>query len=135
MSRFEVTIPQAFVFSFAEQVRQYPLVGMPGISYFRGTINEHIYVNCLLWRDEYGIIQGILNHYPMGNSWERAGNVNVFIDPDHKRQGIGTALVAECVARWGEINADQQRYTPEGAAFAARLMDGAHRGGALNRKE
>jgi len=125
---FEATIPQSLVFSFAGQAGQYPQYGMPGISYFKGVISAKVWVNCLLFRDEHGILLGVLNHYPMTSVWEEAGNVNVFIDPAHKRKGIGTALVAECIARWGQINTAQQRFTPEGAAWAERLvLDGQNR--------
>lgn len=127
------------VFSFASQAEQYPRFGLPGISYFKGVVDPY-YVDCLLWRDDHGVILGILNHYPQSNHWEESGNVNLFIHPDHKRQGIGTALVKECVARWGPIDLDQQDYTPEGAAFFDRLetngiLDGSHRGTAFHRRK
>lgn len=136
--RCEVSIPQLAVYSFRSQVRQYPEYGVPGISYFKGVVSPTVWADCLLMRDEYGVVVGILNHYPVANHWEAKGNVNVFVDPDFKRQGIGTALVRECIARWGPINWEQQRYTPEGAAFTEwfqtnGLLDGAHRGAAFHK--
>ena len=134
--RRKVSIPQEEIYSWASQVWQYPEYGVPGLSYFLGRINRNgstatdflgagQKVDCLLWRDEHGLVIGVLNHYPTDFPLERAGNVNVFIEPSHKRQGIGTALVAEANRRWGPINMDQQRYTPEGAAFAERLDEKA----------
>lgn len=138
MTRCEVTIPQWAIFAFAPQAAQYPQFGVPGVSYYKGVVSPKVWVDCLLWRDQHGVVLGILNHYSVANDWEAVGNVNVFVHPDHKRQGIGTALVAECVARWGPINLEQQKFSPEGAAFFEHLtdavLDGAHRGTAFHRK-
>lgn len=120
-ARRPVSIPQAEVYSFASQAWQYAQFGVPGVSYYRGWLDVRTYVNCLLFRDEHGLLIGVLNHYPIGRPLEKAGNVNIFIHPAHKRQGIGTALVTECIKRWGPINFDQQRYTPEGSAFVQSL--------------
>lgn len=114
--RHRASLPN--VYPWESQAQQYPRRGPEGISYFAGEIPEINYtVDCLLYR-ERGILVGILNHYPADQlPWEKAGNVNVWVHPDYQRRGIGTALVAEAVTRWG-INFDQQRYTEQGAALA-----------------
>lgn len=114
---YVATLPESF--PWTSQAMQYPTLGPAGISYFAGEIPSINYtVDCLLYRDSEGHLLGILNHYPKDQPpWEKAGNVNIWVHPDAKRRGIGTALLAEADRRWS-INLDQQRFTPEGAAFA-----------------
>jgi uncharacterized protein YndB with AHSA1/START domain len=94
------------LFSWEKQAAQYPRTGPPGISYFRSELLDEsgkvlLFVNCLLYRDETGELIGILNHYPTDiPPYEREGNENVWVRPDHRRQGIGTALVTEAFLRW-----------------------------------
>lgn len=115
-------------FSFASQVKQYPELGPKGIDYFAGVLPD-ITVDCLLYRDKSGKVRGILNHYPktvgiLGTGdYEKKGNVNIFIDPRFKRQGIATKLLAEAERRW-TINFQQQRYTLEGEAFIKAYLRG-----------
>jgi GNAT superfamily N-acetyltransferase len=108
---------------FATQRKQYPKKGEPGLSYFRGEFpNEpNIWVDCLLWRDEKGKLVGILNHYPMDMTLEKKGNVNLFIDPKAKRQGIASALLSEAIKRYN-VDLRQQRYSAEGAAFVNEFV-------------
>jgi GNAT superfamily N-acetyltransferase len=108
---------------FETQRKQYPKKGEPGLSYFRGEFpNEpNIWVDCLLWRDEKGKLVGILNHYPMDMTLEKKGNVNLFIDPKAKRQGIASALLSEAIKRYN-VDLRQQRYSAEGAAFVNEFV-------------
>lgn len=122
------------VFSWDNQAAQYDEDGPPGVGYFRGEVEEmeakghpDFYVDCLLYRGADGTLLGILNHYPMTDPVNRpplevAGNVNIWVHPDHYGQGIGTALFIEAQERWGPINLDQQRYTTPGANFAEALV-------------
>lgn len=118
------------VYSWESQQRQYPRLGAPGISYYAGPmpqISPDYIVDCLLWRDDDGIVRGILNHYGMdGSLLEARGNVNIWVDPAWKRRGIATALITEAVRRW-DIDPAQQRYTPEGSALVTALLQGARR--------
>jgi hypothetical protein len=104
---------------FKGQAKQFDKKGPPGLSYFKGTGNglqPGQWVDCLLWRDEKGILKGIVYHYPQDLPLEKKGNMNVFISPDSKRQGIASKLVAEAIKRY-DVDLRQQRYSEEGAAF------------------
>lgn len=103
--------------TWESQVRQYPRRGVPGITYMAGHTPLGP-VDCLLWRDDRKTwVRGILNHYPQGaGRLERAGNVNVFVDPQWRRQGIASALLDEARRRWS-IDLGQQQYSDLGAAF------------------
>lgn len=110
--------------SFTSQARQYPATGPAGIGYFKGEIDATTYVDCLLWRDTDGTVRGILNHYPTDlPPWEKAGNINIFIDPTMRRRGIATALLMAASQRW-LVNLSQQRYTSEGRAFIMGFQRG-----------
>ena len=108
------------VFSFESQVCQYPRLGAPGIDYFAGVIPIHAErgdppIDCLLWRDEQGLVRGILNHYPVDYPpHERAGNINLYVHPEWRRRGIATALLREAERRYGSTRWAQQRYSPDG---------------------
>lgn len=111
------------VWPFAYQAKQYPKDGPPGISYFKGVVDESTWVDCLLYRDDSGKLIGILNHYPFAlvdpddpRIKEKRGNFNIFIDPKHKGKGIGTKLVDEAVSRYN-VDLRRQRYSEEGANF------------------
>ncbi len=104
------------VFSFESKARQYAFRDTPGINYERhaeGPLGAHTVIDCLLWRDEAGLLRGILNYYPTDSRWERQGAVNVFVDPDCRRRGIAAALIVEALARW-PIDLQQQRYSAAG---------------------
>lgn len=138
MVNWQLDPPEPYLFSFEVQARQYDACGMPGISYFRGDIAEAgIYVNCLLYRDEHGAVVGILNHYPVDTKWEKRGEVNVFIKPNHTRRGIGRALWTEAEKRWGTaIRLGGQMNTPDGIAFGEHLglLDSRHRTSGFKRR-
>jgi GNAT superfamily N-acetyltransferase len=122
--RQRVADVEQLVYSFASQVCQYPATGDPGIGYFQGIIDATCYVDTLLWRDKAGVVRGILNHYPMAiPPYERAGNINVMVDPAYQRQGIATALLKEALRRWA-IDLCQQHYTAAGRKLVARVAKG-----------
>jgi len=114
------TIPAGMVYSWESQVRQYPLKDRPGVQYYKGVIDLDNYVDCLLYRDLTGAVVGILNHYNKDNPWERAGNVNIWVHPDHTRKRIATLLWQEARHRWN-VTLVGQRFTPAGAALANAL--------------
>lgn len=104
------------VFSWESQYNQYPKRGVPGIKYFGGH-TESGTVDCLLYFDDNGRLRGILNHYPFTlYPFESKGNVNIFVDPKRRRQGIATALLTEAMKRW-DVDLEQQQYTEEGEQF------------------
>jgi GNAT superfamily N-acetyltransferase len=125
--RPRVTIHPRMAFAWESQAPQYPPFGPAGISYFKGVtfkdngLPDDFYVDCLLWRDEAGVLRGILNHYPMGHTLEEKGNVNIWVQPGWQGRGIGTALAREAMRRW-PLNLKQQRFTPSGAKLAEKLL-------------
>lgn len=79
-------------------------------------------VLCLCWRDEAGLLRGVLNYYQQDSPWEKKGNANVFVDPEWYGKGIGTELMLAGIARWS-IDPKAQRYTNMGAPFMRRLIE------------
>jgi GNAT superfamily N-acetyltransferase len=106
------------------QARQYPKVGPPGISYFRGVFSNETghYADCLLYRDKHGKLRGILNHYPHTVPFEQQGNVNIWVEPRFQGKGIATKLLAEAEKRW-QVNFDQQKYTSSGEQFIIKYLN------------
>lgn len=97
-------VPDGQMYSWESQAVQYPPKGPPGISYFRGQLDQQLYVDCLLYRDEAGDLVGILNHFPTDfPPHERAGDQSVWVHPGRRRQGIGSALITEAFFRWGPV--------------------------------
>jgi uncharacterized protein YndB with AHSA1/START domain/GNAT superfamily N-acetyltransferase len=90
------------MYSWESQAAQYPPTGPPGFAYVRGNVSDEVYVDCLLYHDENGELVGILNRYPMDiPPHEREGDQNIWVRPDRRRQGIGSALTSEAFVRWG----------------------------------
>jgi GNAT superfamily N-acetyltransferase len=119
--------------SWESQASQYPALGSPGPGYLGRVATEFYTVDCLLWRDNKGIVVGILNHYPADFApWERAHNVNIWVRPDHQRQGIGHALVTEALRRWPQIDLTKQRFTRSGKALADTFTTCSHCGATLD---
>lgn len=120
----ELRIMTAPLLSWESQVVQYPEFGPPGIEYFAGVVEGYAQpVDCLLWRGGDKRVHGILNYYSIDYPpWEKAGNVNVWVQPGWQRKGIGSRLIRVAQRRWGPINWQQQQYTEAGAAFARHMM-------------
>jgi GNAT superfamily N-acetyltransferase len=117
-------VPMEQMFSWESQVAQYPPTGPPGISYFRGNLTDELFVDCLLSRDENGELVGILNHYPNDiPPHEQRGGRNIWVHPDRRGQGIGTALTLEALIRFGPPPGGGPKLTDAGLAFAKRLED------------
>ena len=56
-----------------------------------------------------GILTGILYDYPADISPpEKAGNVNISVDPTYQTRGVGCKLVTEALVRWPRMDPDQQ---------------------------
>lgn len=119
------TVPDDQMYSWESQASQYPPDGPTGISYFRGQLSEDLYVDCLLYRDENGVLVGILNHYPMDiPPHEREGDENVWVHPEHRRQGIGSALLLEARVRWGgREDPGAPKLTESGVEWVQALAD------------
>jgi GNAT superfamily N-acetyltransferase len=110
------TIPAVANFPafWQSQVKQYPAKGEAGISYFKGEMGKK-WVDCLLYRDDFGKLLGALNHYPFDfPPYEKKGNINIMVDPKEQGKGIGQKLFAEAVKRWDDIDFHKQEWTPGG---------------------
>lgn len=83
--------------------------GPPGI--MRHT---HAGIEHLTYRDRHGTLLGVLHRSP-------AGEIGVWVEPDHQGQGIGTALTRAAGRTWG-IDLRAQRFTPAGLAMARRAL-------------
>lgn len=114
-------LDERVIFDWESQVGQYPADGR-GMTYFRGDIGDGKWVDCLLRYNTAGTLVGILNFYPQDvKPFERRGNVNVFIHPDHRRTGIGRELLTRAVELW-RVPLEQQRCTRAGAALVASVQ-------------
>jgi GNAT superfamily N-acetyltransferase len=116
--------------TWSSQARQYSPTGAPGIAYERHEL-PHLGPNavseCLLYRDSTGALRGILNHFPNAvPRYEKAGNINVWVDPAYQRKGVATALLQAATQRW-LVNFDQQDYTVAGAALVTHFSKSAGR--------
>jgi len=109
------TVTDQTFLSWESQASQYPGHGPPGISYMRGQLTPTYHVDCLLYRDEAGMLLGILNHYPADlPPAQPKGSVNVWVHPAHRRSGVGRALILEAFERW-EVRRYAQAFTKSGA--------------------
>lgn len=111
------------VLGWESQVVQYDASGPAGISYFAGEVGKGLPpVDCLLYRGTDGGLLGILNHYAVDYPpFEKAGNVLVLVHPEHRRSGIGMALMLEALDRW-DIDPDQQKYSRGGIALVKKFL-------------
>lgn len=84
--------------------------------------------DCLCWRDKAGQVRGLLYHYRCDfPPHERRGNVNLWIDPDWHRRGLGSHLLAEADRHW-KLTFAQQTYTTAGLALVRAHLGLASRG-------
>lgn len=107
---------------------EYPKFGPEGISYYRGVRADGYQVNCLLYRDGDGHLLGVLAHFPETiPNLERAGHGNMWVHPDHRREGVARELVLEFVRRGWHGEYKDFRVTPEGAALLREVYDELHK--------
>lgn len=79
-------------------------------------------VNTLLYRDEQGILRGIITHFPKAIiPYKMEGEVDLAVDPSCRRQGIGMKLIKKASELW-DIQAKLQRYTPASAALTEAYL-------------
>ncbi len=118
-SRTAAAIPALPEWAIEQQFEQYPTSGPEGISYFKGEINEHMWVDCLLYF-KGGRLVGVLNRFPKDMGPEKKDNVLIIVRPEARRQGIGSQLWAEAKRRWN-VKAQGQDQTPNGKAFTDKV--------------
>ena len=120
----EVNKADEEIFTWDSQASQYPADGPPGISHLRVQIgppengDSDPRIECLLYRDESGKLVGILNYFPVGvQDLEKPGAGALFVHPEHRRQGIATALSREWLKRWDYWDEGAMTFSASGAAF------------------
>jgi ribosomal protein S18 acetylase RimI-like enzyme len=130
-------IPPAF--SWASQAKQYAKSGAPGLALEQHMVDtetgDEVFdvpadlagpgisvVDCLLYRDEDGLLVGILNHYDGKIPLEAADAVNLWVRPDRQRQGIGKMMTREAMKRWPGVRLENQRYTRIGVHLLQSLI-------------
>lgn len=130
-------IPPAY--SWESQAAQYAPKGQPGLSLERHmvsmTTGKEVFgippelaggdvtvIDCLLHRDDRGDLDAILNHYDGKNPLEAKDNVNVWVRPDSRQRGLGTAMVQAAMERWPGVKLERQRYTRDGLWILRKLM-------------
>lgn len=80
-------------------------------------LNVRSGVLTLVYRDEEGILKGLLNYYPNGIfARNKPGEVELLVHPDARRQGIGMKVLKEGIRLW-DIQARKQRYNPASAGL------------------
>lgn len=103
--------------TFESQAAQFDKIGTPGISTRREHSSSGHPVDCVLYRNNTGVLDGVLYYYPAGApGLEKPRNVNMFVRPEAARTGIATRLL-DHATRLFDINLDQQLLTPSGKAF------------------
>lgn len=121
---------------------QFEQKGTPGFvreqrTHWNGTRGYTI--SYLLFYDDDGELAGVFQHFnqdiPFHEKYlprphyvdsplaERAGNVNLAVHPNKRRQGIGTRLLKEAIGIWN-INFDSQIYTKFGLTLVESIGDG-----------
>lgn len=130
-------------FDWESQAQQYPERGQPGLDVEQHYVDlasgmevfppqprglwwqtdmSMTKIDCLLMRDEVGVLVGILNHYDGRHPIEpTADAVNLWIRPDMQRRGLGRTMVLDAVRRWPGVTWEKQRYTPQGLALLESL--------------
>lgn len=110
-------------YDWESQACQYPPTATPGIHLIspRITLSGHdTVVDCLLYYNDDEQLVGIFNHYNANNPLQVEGSANLWVRPDHQRQGIGTSLLRRADELWDLF--DQPSYTPQGNAWIEGLV-------------
>jgi hypothetical protein len=142
MYEFEVLLIPGPAYTWESQAEQYAQTGPPGrrleyhwvdlesgdevfpaASALGPDVAGATRIDCLLHRDEDGLLDGILNHYDGRNPVEGKDAINVWVRADRQRQGIATGLVRHAMSLWPGITYDKQRYTTDGIGLLQALID------------
>lgn len=101
---------------------RYEATGEPGLTE-RPAKHCGKLVNQLLYRDDDGVLIAVITHYPqMIIPFKMKGEVDLVVDPAHRRKGLGMMLIKEASKRW-DIQAKAQRYTPASAALTNAYLE------------
>lgn len=103
------------------QAGRYPPTGEPGIHLEQHMAHGAI-VDCLLYRGPDGDLRGILNHFALGTLFQKPGSCNLWVHPEHQRQGIASALLRDAWHRWRLVY-ENQDWTREGDSWLSGLIE------------
>ena len=111
------------------QASQFAPTGPPGITLERKTIgppDKETVVDCLLYRNDEGMLIGILAHYNDNHPSQVPDSVNLLVKPDQQLKGVGKGLAREACSRWPQIlkvkGTKIQHWTAESLAWAEALV-------------
>jgi GNAT superfamily N-acetyltransferase len=74
------------------------------------------------YRDAGGELRGMLKLSGTGEALSDKGDLVLMVDPEHRRQGIATALLAEAARLGLDIRFERQRYTRPGWATIKKFL-------------
>ena len=89
-------------------VKCLPYLGEVGISEYTDEISE-----IMIYRDNDGLVKGVLQFFTENFAEERKGNLNIMVDPEHCKKRIGMKLLLLAAEKF-DVNFEQQKYTPSG---------------------
>ncbi|HWE55148.1 MAG TPA: GNAT family N-acetyltransferase [Acidimicrobiales bacterium] len=118
-----VSVSEDRMLTWESQARQYPELGPQGVSSHVAELPTGAKVNCLLLRRPDGRLVGILNHYAEAiGPLQKANTMNIWVHPDHRRQGIGSELVLSALQRDWPVDLEEVAFTGAGEAMARSLI-------------
>lgn len=96
----------------------------PGIVHWTVPASETpVRIECLLFWGADDRLMGILNYYPDGSPFgEQPHDTLTLVNPQYRRIGIGTTLLATALEKWPEITLLGQSYTDQGWAFVSSFL-------------
>jgi GNAT superfamily N-acetyltransferase len=123
---------------FYNDVRRFTPEGKNGIDNMTGLVMDMdgvpfdipVLVNTFLFEENNKIL-GILYHYPQtiispksGRLVDKKGSVTILVHPEHRRSGIGLALLTHCLKQKHlKINTADQLFTKEGAGLWKKALE------------
>lgn len=104
-------------------IKHYPKKGEPGFTFSCQHLFGVRYAEYILFRNEDGEMCGIITYYLQDYfHLEKAGNLNISVDPRYWRKGIGLKLLLEAIKKW-DIDFNKQIYTCSGIKLLLAFLN------------
>jgi len=104
-------------------VKYYPKQGESGFTFSFHHLFGVRYAEYIIYRNEEGEMVGIITYYLHDYfHLERAGNLNISVDPKYWRNGIGLKLLKEAIRKWN-IDFNKQTYTRSGIRLLLTFLN------------